>query len=55
MLLGDLSLQSFDDINNQDLKFHTLFVGKDPMEKSRILIKKIVEIPVDLGKYGGAS
>lgn len=25
------------------------------MEKSRLLVKKIVEIPVDLGKYGGKS
>jgi hypothetical protein len=53
VLLADLTLNKFDDIKDKELTFHTIYAGNDPIDKSRKLIKKIVKIPVDLGKYGG--
>ena len=35
--------------------FHTIYAGVDPNEKSRLLVKKIVKVPVEYGKYGGSS
>ena len=54
-IIGDPSLNSYDQIKSDPLNFYTIYAGSDPQEKSRKLIKKIVKIPVDLGKYGDTS
>ena len=33
--------------------FVTLYCGRDPMDSSRLLVKKVLKVPVDYGKYGG--
>ena len=37
------------------INFQTVYAGIDPNEKSRALVKKIIQIPVEYGKYGGPS
>ena len=54
-LIGDPALRSYEEIKSEPVKFYTIYAGSDPQEKSRKLIKKIVKIPVKLGKYGDSS
>ena len=49
-------VDSYEDMSKLDpTTFQTLYAGIDPMEKSRLLIKKVVRIPVEYGKYGGTK
>ena len=54
-LISDPNLKSYDDIDKAEPNFYTIYAGSDPIEKSRKIIKKIVKIPVNLGKYGEAK
>ena len=46
-LTPSTSLKSNDEIKgDSDLGFHTLYCGPDPIERTRMLIRSIVRIPV---------
>ena len=53
VLISDPKAKSYDEVNGQEN--FTLYAGIDPEDKSRALIRKMVWVPVDLGKYGGQS
>ena len=65
VLLGNPRMASYEEMVNLKDKstgdqeklvgpfdFVTVYSGIDPMEKSRVLVKKIVKVPIEYGKYG---
>ena len=53
VLTPSISLKSYDDLKGDyQSDFRTLYCGADPMEKSRLLVKSVVKIPVE-EKSGG--
>ena len=58
ILISDPKLKSFDDLDildKSEIKFYTIYAGSDPLYQPRIIIKKIVKIPVNKWIYGRAD